>query len=352
MFAYVGCRTTRERNARGEGINVYRVDAERGTWTHVQLLAPLVNPSFLAFDRTQRVLYAVHGDHSEVSAFRRDPLTGRLSFLNRKSTGGRNPVHLAVAPDNRFLVVPNYGSGTLALLPLTADGTLGELSDLVALPGLPGPHRVEQPHARPHFSPFDPKGRFVVVPDKGLDRVFCYRLDGDRGKLLPAAVPYVDTRECAGPRHLAFHPFLAVAYVINELDSSVTTYHYAETDSRLRPRQILSALPASFTGNSRAAGIAVDPAGRFVYASNRGHDSITVFEASPVSGLLAFVASVPTQGRTPRFFTLAPDGRFLYAANEDSDSIVTFAVDARSGGLQPGGEPIVTGSPVCIVFAS
>lgn len=351
MFAYVGCRTTRERNARGNGINVYRMDGATGAWTHVQLVDNLVNPSFLAFDQTQRYLYTVHGDQSEVSAFHIESGSGELTFLNRQNTGGKNPVHLAFDPSNRFLVIPNYGSGTLALLPRNADGSLGALADLVELPGKPGPHRVEQPHARPHFSPFDPKGRFIVVPDKGLDKVFSYRLDVDAGKLKPAETPSVEARETSGPRHITFHPRLPMAYVINELDSTVATYHYDEASGRLSPRQILSALPASFTGNSRASEIAIDASGRFVYASNRGHDSIALFAVDAASGLLSFVYAEPTQGRTPRFFALDPSGRFLYVANEDSDSIVTFSVDPHSGRLRPTGQMIHTGSPVCIVFS-
>lgn len=351
MFAYVGSRTTRERNARGNGINVYRMDGATGEWTHVQLVDNLVNPSFLAFDHTRRYLYTVHGDQSEVSAFRIEAGSGELTFLNRQATGGKNPVHLAFDPSNRFLVVPNYGSGTLALLPRNADGSLGALADLVELPGKPGPHRVEQPHARPHFSPFDPQGRFIVVPDKGLDKVFSYRLDAAAGKLLPAETPFVEARETSGPRHIAFHPHLPMAYVVNELDSTVTAYHYDEVSGRLTPRQILLALPASFTGNSRASEIEVDTVGRFVYASNRGYDSIAVFSVDAASGLLSFVEAEPTQGRTPRFFALDPSGRFLYAANEDSDTIVTFHVDPHSGRLKPTGQVIETGSPVCIVFS-
>lgn len=351
MFAYVGCRTTRERNARGEGLNVYRVDAESGAWTHVQLFGPLINPSFLAFDQTHRFLYVVHGDQCEVSAFRKDPHSGELAFINRQGTGGRNPVHLAVDPSNRFLVIPNYGSGSLAVLPINADGSLGELADLVELPGEPGPHRVEQPHARPHFSPFDPKGNFIVVPDKGLDKVFSYRLDGSSGKLIAAEVPFVEARETSGPRHIAFHPSLPMGYVINELDSTVTTYHYDEVTGQLKPLQILSALPPSFTGNSRASEIAIDAVGRFVYASNRGHDSIAIFEVTPVSGLLSFVGTQPTQGKTPRFFALDPSGKFLYVANEDSDTIVAFVIDQSHGTLLPTGQVIETGSPVCIVFS-
>lgn len=350
MFAYVGCRTTRQRNARGEGISVYRLSEDSGEWQLLQLLAPLVNPSFLVMSHSGEMLYAVHGDQTEVSAFRRDRFSGELQFLNRQNTGGRNPVHLAVAPGNRFLVVANYGSGGLAVLPILADGALGPVVDQLTLPGEVGPHRVEQPHARPHFCPFSPDGEWLLVPDKGLDRIFSFRLEAASGHLLPAPAPAVASRECAGPRHIVCHPQLAVAYVVNELDSTVTCYQVAADSGRLIPRQILPTLPPSFTGNSRAAEIAIDAAGRFVYTSNRGHDSIAVFEASPVSGLLAYVGCLSSGGRTPRFFALTPDGRRLYAANEDSDSIVEFVIDPHTGMPQASGRVIDTPSPVCIVF--
>ncbi|MGR3911583.1 lactonase family protein, partial [Burkholderia sp. SR8] len=212
-----------------------------------------------------------------------------------------------------------------------------------------GPHRVEQKQAKPHFNPFDPTGRFVIVPDKGLDRVFSFRFAD--GRLTPADPAFVVTRETAGPRHVAFHPDGAHAYVVNELDSTVTTYRYASSSGALTPVQIVSSLPDTYTGNSRASEIEVDPAGRFVYASNRGDDSIAVFRIDPATGRLAFVAAEPTGGRTPRFMAGTPDGRFMYALNEDSDSIVAFAIDPATGRLRPTGFSVASGSPVCMVFS-
>ena len=349
MYAYVGSRTTRERNARGEGIGVFRVDPRTAALEQIQLVRDLINPSYLSLNRRGDVLYTVHGDLTAVSAFRIDRASGKLSFLNQQGTGGRNPVHLALDPAGRHLVVANHIGASLAVLPLEADGALGALTQLVRLSGPIGPHRIEQQQAKPHFNAFDPSGRFVLVPDKGLDRVFSYRFDA--GRLLPAALPFVTTREGAGPRHLAFHPALPVVYVINELDSTLTTYRLDQQAGALEPLQRLSSLPETFTGNSRAAGIMVDAAGRTVYASNRGHDSIAVFRVDPNTGLLTFSGADPTGGRTPRFFTLAPDGRFLYALNEDSDTIVPMRVDGRSGRLSPSGIAVASGSPVCLVFS-
>jgi 6-phosphogluconolactonase len=347
LLAYVGSRTTRERNARGEGISVYEVDRATGALERVQLVGDLVNPSFLALNRAGDRLYTVHGDQEEVSAFGVAE-DGRIAFINRVSCQGRNPVHLALDPLERHLVVSNHLTGAMAVIALREDGSLGELVQIEKLPGERGPHRKEQPFSKPHFDPFDPSGRFVLVPDKGLDRIFSFRFAD--GRLVPAEQPWVDAREGAGPRHVAFHPRLAFVYCVNELDSTVTTYRFDAATGGLQPLQILSTLPETFTGNSRAAEIEVSADGRFVYASNRGFDSIAVFAVDASSGLLSFVAAEPTGGRTPRFFALAPGGARLYALNEDSDTIVRFAVDRATGRLEREGDGVRCGSPVCMVF--
>ncbi|HEY1229879.1 MAG TPA: lactonase family protein [Ramlibacter sp.] len=348
LVAYVGSRTTRERQARGEGISVFEVDPASGALERIQLVGDLVNPSFLALNRAGDRLYTVHGDGEEVSAFAVAG-DGSLSFLNRVGCGGRNPVHLALAPDERSLVVSNHLSGSLAVMAIGSDGHLGGVRQLLDLPGKPGPHRTEQPFSKPHFNPFDPSGRFVVVPDKGLDRIFSFALDGQA--LQPAACPWVDTREGAGPRHVAFHPRLPALYAVNELDSTVTVYAFDDGTGALQARQVLPTLPDRFTGNSRAAEIEVSADGRFLHASNRGHDSIAAF-AIEADGLLRFIAAEPSGGRTPRFFALAPHGAHLYALNEDSDSIVRFDVDRSSGALARTADVTRCGSPVCMVFRS
>lgn len=350
MYAYVGSRTTRERNARGDGISVYQVDQEHGTLTPVQVVKDLVNPSFLALNRAGDRLYSVHGDRSEVSAFVVDRQSGQLTFLNRQSCEGKNPVHLALDPTERFLVVSNHISGSLAVLDVGSDGALGAVSQLLKLEGPLGPHRVEQPFAKPHFNPFDASGRFVLVPDKGLDRVFVFRFDN--GKLYPAEQPFVAAREGAGPRHIAMHPRAPFAYVINELDSTVTTYRFDPDSGALSPVQVLPSLPASYTGNSRASEIEVDRTGRHLYASNRGYDSVAAFRIDEGTGLLNPIEFTLTGGRTPRFFALTPNQRFVFALNEDSDSIATLAVDPQSGGLSRTGFTVATGSPVCMVFSA
>lgn len=350
MYAYVGSRTTRERNARGEGISIFYVDQQRGRLELAGLATGLVNPSFLALARDGGFLYAVHGDGTEVSAFQVDRATGLLRFIHRQDSGGRNPVHLALDPQGRHLVVCNHLGASLAVLPVRDDGSLAPPSQLVPLDGPPGPHRVEQQQAKPHFSPFDPSGRHVLVPDKGLDRIFSFRFEA--GRLAPAAAPFATAREAAGPRHLAFHPGAPLAYAVNELDSTVTAYRFDAATGALQAFQVVSTLPDSFTGNSRAAEIAIDATGRFLYASNRGGDSLAVFAIDAGSGRLGWRGAVPGGGRTPRFFALAPDGRFLFVLNEDSDAIVAFAVDADSGMPTATGFEARCGSPVCMVFSA
>ena len=352
LLAYVGSRTTKERNARGEGINVYRVDTATGAWTHVQLLKDLVNPSFLAFDAKQRYLYSVHGDGDEVSAFSTDEYTGELTFLNRQSCGGKNPVHLTVDQTNSHLMVANYATGSLATLPIDSDGRLGEITGLVQLPGSPGPHKVEQASSHPHNIPYDAQQGHLVVPDKGLDRVFVFKLDPAQGTLVPNDPPSVVTRSGAGPRHVVFHPTAGFAYVVNELDSTVTAYNYDRVNGSLEPKQILTTLPATFTGENRAAGIGITPSGKFLYASNRGFNQISIFAIDQATGMLNSVGWESTRGKTPRFFTIDPSGKFLYAANETSDTIVGFRIDENSGKLAAIGTVAQTGSPVCIVFRS
>lgn len=358
MFAYVGAFTTPERKGHGGGINVYRVDPNSGSWSHEQLLE-IVNPSFLALDRAQRFLYSVHADFDEVSAYAIDKQNGHISALNRQSCGGKNAVHLSIDPTGRWIVTANYSAGSVGVVPIEKDGTLGPRSDLVNLTGKPGPDGTRQTSSHPHDAVFDPSGHFLAVPDLGFDRIFVFRLDAASGKLTPNDPPFVKTRAGAGPRHIAFHPKLPFAYAINELGSSVATYHFDAQRGSLQPIQIVPSTPPSYTGNNHGAEIAVAPSGRVVYASNRGHDSIGIFAVSPRDGTLTPVGWAPTQARSPRFFGLDPAARMLYAANADegfgaaqnTDTIVPFRINQANGMLTPAGQIIKTNSPCTIVFA-
>jgi 6-phosphogluconolactonase len=351
MFAYVGSFTTAQRNARGDGIHVYGVDGANGTWVHLQHVKALTNPSFLALSPDQRFLYSVHGDADYATAFALDPETGQVRVLNRGATGGNNGVRQAVDPSGRFLVVANYASGSVAVLAIAADGSLKDQHQLVALAGEPGPHKSQQASSHPHDVAFDPSGRFVFVPDKGLDRIFIFRFDAASGWLSPAQPDAVKSRPGAGPRHLIFHRKLPIVWVLNELDSTAATYRWDAQRATLAPVQVTTTLPPTFTGYSTTAEIAGSPDGRFVYCSNRGHDSVTIYAADPADGSLTTMGWQPTQGRDPRFIGLDPAGRFLYAANEQGDTIVAFRLEASSGKLVPTGQVINTKSPVTIIFS-
>jgi 6-phosphogluconolactonase len=352
MYAYVGSFTTAKRKARGDGIHIYRMDADTGAWAHLQHIGELTNPSFLALSPDQRFLYSVHGDSDYVTAFALDRATGEAKLLNRAASGGSNGVQLAVDPSGKYLIVANYASGSVGVLPILPDGSLKDQQQLVPLPGEPGPHRTQQPSSEPHDIVFDSSGRFVLVPDKGLDRVFVFRFDASQGRLTPAEPGSVKTRPGAGPRHLAFHPKLPVVWVLNELDSTTTTYRWDREHGSLLPIQVITTLPTDFTGYSTTVEIAVSADGSTVYCSNRGHDSVAIFSANPTTGVLTPVGWQSTEGATPRSIGLDPTSRFLYAANENADTIVTFAVEKASGRLTPTGQVIKNASPVTIVFTT
>ena len=344
MFAYVGGYTTKDRDGRGDGIHVYRVDASTAAWTHVQHVAGEENPSLFTLRPDNRVLYSVHGALTHVSAFRIDPASGHLSLLNRQPSGGTNPVDAALDVTNRFLVVPNYSSGNVAVLPLAEDGALQPVSQVFELPGKPGPDPVQQSASHPHAVIFDPSRRFVIVPDKGFDCTFIFRFEDGR-LALNQAMP---SRPGAAPRHCIFHPSLPVLYVNNELDSTVTAYRW--NDGRVEAIEVVGTLPTGHSGKNTTAEIAVAPDGRFLYVSNRGHDSVAIFAVAQDSGKLKLVGFEPTGGKRPRFFTLDPTGAYLYAANQESDNIVAFHVDKSSGMLSRAGQEIRVGSPSAISF--
>lgn len=349
LFAYVGCFSSTTRKASGKGISVFRIDPD-GAWTLLQTLETVPNPQFIAFDRQQRFLYSVHGDGTEVSAYAIDKPSGRLKFLNKQPTNGNNSTHLTPDPSNRYIVIGN-GPG-VAVFPINADGSLSPFSDMVPATGEVGPHRNQTgagPH--PHYVSFDPSGRFLVAPDRGTDRVLIYRLDAATGKLAANDPAFARTRRGAGPRHLAFHPTRPWAYVCDELDSTVTAYGWNSERGELKALQVIPAQPDTYMGNNSPAEIQVAPSGNFVFVSNRGHNSIVTYAVDPATGRLATVGWEPTQGHTPRFFTLDPTGGLLYAANLESDNIVAFKVDQATGKVTPAGRIVETGSPSCIIFA-
>jgi len=343
--AYVGCYTTPERCGRGDGIEVFAFADASDAWTRVQKVETHDNPSFLDFDRTGRFVCAIHGDHRAISSYRIDDATGRLSPTHRTDTGGVNPVHLVFDPTNRFVIVPNYASGSVASLPFDAEsGRFGAPIDVVNLSGEAGPHKVEQPGSHPHHTVFDPAARFLYVPDKGLDRVFAFAVAED-GRLRLAGE--TRTRAGAGPRHIVFHPRLPTAYVVNELDCTVTAYRHDRESGGLEPFRILSALPASYTGDGRAAAIGMLPDGSALIATVRGADLLALFMIDQKDGSARFAGARACIGRTPRFLSVQPEMGAILVAHEGSDSIARRPLDAS---LEDACAPCaVTGSPSTVL---
>lgn len=345
-YAYVGCRTTVERKARGKGIKVYEVD-EQGSWKLVQLVEHLVNPSYLCLDKNGDYLYTIHGDYSEISAFAVDASDGTLRYLNTVSTGGTNPVHLSVDKSNRWIFVANLQTGTVAVIPRFTDGSLGELKELYSIPGaseggISHPHQVMQ----------DGNGNYLIVSCQGrkagFGQVDVFRIDSENGTLTGTDV--VKSREIAEPRHFVFHQNNCWGYGVNEKDYSVTFYEFDDINGKLTARQILPTLPDTYTGDGWASGIIISADSRYVVVSNRKHDSITSFRVNPETGMLKYCDCIKTGGGQPRFITLDAAGEMILAANETTDSITGFALDPESGMFSDLGWKVETESPVCVIF--
>jgi 6-phosphogluconolactonase (cycloisomerase 2 family) len=351
-FAYVGCYTSAALKGQGKGINVFSTDASTGQLTHLQLFSNFADSSFLVLDRYERYLYCVDEGQGKVGAFSLDSQTGQLTLLNTQSTEGIHPAALCIDPINRFLLVANYSSGSVSVLPINSDGTLAPVCDLVQMVGEAGLDEIEQAASHPHDLHFDSSGRYLLVTDKGFDKIFVFRFDDQQGKLVANEIPSVAVEPGAGPRHLAFHPNGSYIYAINELNSTVTTFSYDNIRGVLQPIQAISTLPADFTGKNTGAELKIAPSGKFLYGSNRGHDSIVVFEIDQLSGMLKPVQWESSGGKTPRYFNLDPAGRYLYACNQDSNTIVTFKVDQLTGRLSPTGQITEIGSLVCLIFSN
>jgi 6-phosphogluconolactonase len=315
----------------------------------------LANPSFLALHPSRQFLYAVSevSDYEgqktgAVAAFAVDPQTGGLTLLNRQASGGDGPCYITIAPSGRYALVANYGGGTAAVLPIGADGKLGPALSVVRHQGSGADKsRQEGPHA--HSIDLDPKGRIALVADLGLDKVMVYGF-GANGMLTPNATPAADLPPGSGPRHVAFGRTGAFAYVINELSSTVAVFAYDATAGTLKSVQSVTTLPAGFAGKSYPAEIAVSSDGRFLYGSNRGHDSIATFAIDGASGQLRPTGHVPTGGSWPRHFAIDPTGAYLLAANQKSNSVVVFRIDRGTGALTPAGHRIALPEPACVIF--
>lgn len=349
FIVYVGNYTGK----RTAGIYAYQFDSASGKLAQIGLVAETVNPSSLGIHPNCRFLYAANNYQGQrvgsVSAFAMDTRTGKLTFLNSVTTRGMDPYFLTVDKIGRAVLAVNYESGSLVLLPIKEDGSLAEVSAFVQHQGSSvNPRLQSEPH--PHSVNISADNRFAIVADRGTDQVLVYRLDPLKGSLTPNDPPYVKVNPGSGPRHFAFHPKGTFAYVINELMNTVTAFHYDAARGVLKEIQTVPTLPEDFTGNSLAADIHVHPSGKFLYGSNRGYDSIAVFQIDQEKGTLTPVEQVPTQGRTPRSFGIDPTGSYLIAANQNTGNMVVFRIDQKSGRLTPTGQALEVGTPVGVSF--
>ena len=350
LRVYIGTYT----RGQSEGIYLSHLDLATGKLRAAELAAKVANPSFLAIHPGRPLLYAVgemgnfQGKRAgAVSAFSVDPATGKLTLLNQQSSQGAGPCHLVVDPTGKNVLVANYGGGSIACLPIRRDGRLGEATSSIQHEGSSvDPRRQQGPHA--HSMNLDAAGRFAFAADLGLDKILVYRLDAAKGKLAPNDPPWTRLAPGSGPRHFAFHPSGRYAYVINELSSTVTAFRYGAGRGVLGSLQTISTLPEGFDGRSTTAELQVHPSGRFLYGSNRGHDSIACYAIDGATGRLTCVGHESTQGKTPRNFRLDPTGSYLLAANQGTDNIVIFRIDTETGKLRPTGQSIAVSTPVCV----
>ena len=355
-FIYVGTYT--EEGSKSKGIYAYRFDPAAKEITAIGLVAETINPSFVALHPNHHFLYAVNevgkykGQSSgAVSAFAIDRVTGKLTLLNEVPSRGADPCYISLDKSGKHVLVANYTGGSVAVFPVLDDGRLGDASAFVQDQGHgTNPERQEGPHA--HSIDLSSDNHFALVDDLGLDQVIAYRFDPAKGSLAPNEPAFAKVEAGAGPRHLAFHPNGKFAYVINEMHSTVTAFAYDSAGGALRSLQKNSTLPPGFTGQNDDAEVQVHPSGKFLYASNRGHDSIAVFAIDPTKGTLTPVEDIPTRGQTPRSFEIDPTGSLLFAANQKSNNIVVFRIDAGTGRLTATGQVLEVAAPVCVKFVA
>jgi 6-phosphogluconolactonase len=355
-LVYVGTYT--EQGSKSKGIYAYRFDPGTDRVTPLGLVAKTVNPSFIAIDPNRRFLYAVNevsdfqGQKSgAISAFAIDRATGKLTLLDQVASRGAGPCYITVDKTGKYVLVANYDGGSVAVFPVREDGSLGETSSFIQHTGHgTNPERQEAPHA--HSIDMSLDDRFAIVDDLGLDETLVYPFDGSKGSLSRDQARIAKAAPGAGPRHFAMHPSGKFGYVVNEMGSTITVFDYDPPVGTLKPAQTISTIPKDFSKLDESAEIEVAPSGKFLYASNRGHDSIAVFAIDSRNGMLSLVEYVPTNGASPRNFEIAPGGSSLFVENEKSDDIVLFHIDGATGRLTPAGKVLNISQPVCVKFVA
>jgi 6-phosphogluconolactonase len=354
-LAFIGTYTNKTDS---KGIYAFRFDATTGTLSPVGVAAQTQDPSFLTISSNQKFLYAVNelptfeGKSSgAVTSYSLDRRTGKLTQLNQVASGGADPCYLSLDHTGKYLLVANYTGGSVATFPVGPDGRLGAASAFVQHTGA-GPNKEHQDGPHAHYIATAADNRHVFVADLGLDEVLIYRFDPSNGALTPSDPPYAKLAPGAGPRHIAFHPNGKFAYVVSELNSTVTAFAFNPANASFSNLQVVSTIPKDFTPHNDTAEIVVHPSGKFLYASNRGRDSIAVFAIDPAKGTLTPAGDFSTTGKTPRNFALDPTGNFLLAANQESNNIAVFRINPATGALTPTGPATEVPAPVDIVFSS
>jgi 6-phosphogluconolactonase len=352
-LAFIGTYTTKTDS---KGIYSFRFDSATGKLTPIGVAAQTQDPSFLSISSNEKYLYAVNelptfeGKSSgAVTSYSLDRKTGKLTQMNQVPSGGADPCYLSLDQTGKYLLVANYTGGSVATFPVGADGHLGAASAFVQHTGS-GPNKEHQEGPHAHYIATAADNRHVFVADLGLDEVLIYRFDPATGSLTPSDPPYAKLAPGAGPRHLAFHPNGKFAYVLSELNSTVTAFAYNSANASFTNLQVLSTIPKDFAPHNDTAEIVVHPSGKFLYASNRGRDSIAVFAIDAAKGTLTPAGDFATTGKTPRNFALDPTGNFLLAANQESNHIVVFRINQATGALTPTGQVAQVRAPVDIVF--
>ena len=349
ILVYVGTYTSNK----SEGIHIYRLDPSSGALKFAGKAA-IYNPFYLTIDSQKRFLYAASGIEEfegqpggTVSAFSIDSETGELSHLNQRPACGTLPCYLSIDKTGKYVLTANYVSGSVAVLPIQGDGRLGPATDMVQHAGSSvDPERQAGPHV--HSIVLDPASRYAFAADLGLDKILIYQFDSIRGKLKPNDQPWAQVKAGAGPRHFAFHPNGRYAYILNELDSTFTAFAYDETHGTLAEIQTISTLPGDYAGESYSADVLIHPSGRFLYGSNRGHDSIAIFAVEEATRQLTCAGYEPTQGHYPWNLAIDPTNTFLLVANQGSDTVVVFSIDQETGQLISTGQVAQVPKPVCV----
>ena len=333
-------------NGTAKGISIFRMDATRGELQFVRVNDGIESPSFLAIHPNHKFLYAVNESSGFVSAFTLDAQSGQLSLLNQQSSQGTAPCFVSIEKTGKLVLITNYSSGNVLVYPIGADGKLEAASDNIQHKGSgPDKSRQEGPHA--HSIWIDPTNQFALACDLGLDKVMVYQLDLTKGKLISHSEGIVHPG--AGPRHLDFHPDGHHIYVINELDATISAFSWDGDHGMLAEIQSISTLPVGVNGPKSCADVHIHPSGKFVYGSNRGHDSIAIFSVDETTGKLTSIGHESTRGKTPRNFAIDPTSQYLLAANQDSGDIVTFRIDSKSGKLAYFATT-QSPTPVCLKF--